>query len=412
MDRVAARFGRHEPRRHAAALMLGLVSALDRKNCWTIAEHRGQSTPDGLQHLLSRAVWDADAVRDDLRRYVVDHFGDRGAVLVVDETGDLKKDTQTVGVQRQYTGTAGRIENSQVAVILAYAAPRGHALVDRALYLPRSWVNDPERCAAAGVPDGVGFATKPALVTQMITAALTAGVPASWVAGDEVYGADPGLRQGIRAAGLGNVLQVSANRRVLTGAGPIRVDAVARMLPDRAWQTRSAGSGSKGRTALLLGLDRPARRTRRRSWASSSADPPQPHHRRAGLPPLLHTATDVAVSARPGGRAAVADRGILPSRQGTDRPGPTPSPALDVLAALDNPGDARPRLPAVATAAEHRTPPPAGLIEFTVNELRRLFDAIILGARPTGASLLRWSTWRRRHQARARNSHYRRRENQ
>jgi len=149
MDRIGSRFARYEPRRHAAALMLGLVSSLDRKNCWTIAEHRGQSTPDGLQHLLARAVWDADAVRDDLRGYVVDHFGDAGAVLVVDETGDLKKGIHSVGVQRQYPGPAGRNEHSQVAVFRAYAAPRGHALIDRALYLPKSWVADPDRCQAA-----------------------------------------------------------------------------------------------------------------------------------------------------------------------------------------------------------------------------------------------------------------------
>jgi len=200
MDRIGSRFARYEPRRHAGALILGLLSSLDRKNCWTIAEHRGAGSPDGLQHLLARARWDADGARDDLRGYVVDHLGDRGAVLVVDETGDLKKGTQSVAVQRQYTGTAGRIENSQVSVFLAYAAPRGHALIDRALYLPRSWVDDPGRCAAAGVPDGVGFATKPQLATAMITAAVAARVPAAWVAGDEVYGADPQLRAAVRAA--------------------------------------------------------------------------------------------------------------------------------------------------------------------------------------------------------------------
>jgi SRSO17 transposase len=132
--------------------MLGLLSDLDRKNCWSIAEHRGAKTPDALQHLLSRAVWDADLVRDDLRGYVIDHLGDPGAVLVVDETGDLKKGSHSVGVQRQYTGTAGRIENSQVAVYLAYAAPTGHALIDRALYLPQSWTARPDRCADAGIP--------------------------------------------------------------------------------------------------------------------------------------------------------------------------------------------------------------------------------------------------------------------
>ena len=125
IDRIAPRFARYEPLRHAGELMAGMVSGLDRKNCWTIAEHRGAATPDGLQHLLARASWDADAVRDDLCGYVIDALGDRGAILVVDETGDVKKGTATVGVQRQYSGTAGRIENSQVAVYLTYAAPRG-----------------------------------------------------------------------------------------------------------------------------------------------------------------------------------------------------------------------------------------------------------------------------------------------
>lgn len=195
LDRIGGRFCRHEPRRHAAELMLGLLAGdLDRKNCWSIAENGGDRSPDALQHLLSRAVWDADLVRDDLRAYVVDHLGDPGAVLVIDETGDLKKGTHSVGVQRQYTGTAGRTENAQVAVYLVYAAPAGHALIDRALYLPHSWTDDPQRCAAAGVPADTEFATKPALAARQIAAALDAGVPAGWVAGDEVYGADPTLR--------------------------------------------------------------------------------------------------------------------------------------------------------------------------------------------------------------------------
>ncbi len=234
IDRIAPRFARYEPLRHAGGLMLGMLSGLDRKNCWTIAEHRGDLTPDGLQHLLSRAKWDADAVRDDLRGYVIDAFGEPDAVLVVDETGDLKKGTHSVGVQRQYTGTAGRIENAQVAVSLTYAARRGHALIDRALYLPRSWTEDPQR------------ATKPALATAMITRAVHAGVPARWVAGDEVYGADPELRRAVRGHGLGYVLQIAANRRVPTHAGPIRVDELAATAPDTAWQTYSAGAGSKG----------------------------------------------------------------------------------------------------------------------------------------------------------------------
>src|SRR6266508_7006233 len=152
LGRVAGRFARVEPRRHARAFVLGLLADLPRKNCWTLAEHAGLATPDGMQHLLAGAVWDHDGIRDDVRALVVEHLGDPGAVLVVDETGDLKKGTATVGVQRQYTGTAGRVENAQVAVLLVYASDAGHAVIDRELYLPRSWTRDPQRLRAAGVP--------------------------------------------------------------------------------------------------------------------------------------------------------------------------------------------------------------------------------------------------------------------
>ena len=179
LGRVAGRFARVEPRRRARAFVPGLLADLPRKNCWTLAEHVGDASPGGMQHLLARAVWDHDGVRDDLRDYVVEHLGDPGAVLVVDETGDLKKGTATVGVQRQYTGTAGRVENAQVAAYLVYATDAGHAVIDRELYLPRSWTRDPERCRAAGIPAQVGFATKPALATRMLARALDAGVLAA-----------------------------------------------------------------------------------------------------------------------------------------------------------------------------------------------------------------------------------------
>ena len=159
LDTIESRFARYEPLRHATGLIRGMLAPLERKNCWTIAEARGHSGPERLQHLLSRAKWDADGVRDDLRGYVSGAFGDEQAVLVVDESGDLKKGVDSVGVQRQYTGTAGRIENAQVAVYLTYAAPRGHALIDRALYVPKSWAGDAERRARAGVPEQVQFAT-------------------------------------------------------------------------------------------------------------------------------------------------------------------------------------------------------------------------------------------------------------
>ena len=243
---VAGRFGRVELRRRASAFVVGLLADLPRKNCWTIAEHAGDASPDGMQHLLGRAVWDHDALRDDVRTDVVDRLGDVEAVLVVDETGDLKKGTTTVGVQRQYTGTAGRVENAQVAVYLVYAAPAGHALIDRELYVPRSWTADRDRCRAAGIPDQVAFATKPALATTMILRALDAGVPAGWVAGDEVYGANPYLRTALEARQVGYVLAVACDHTVGAGGDAYRADVLAAQVPKRAWQCVSAGRGAKG----------------------------------------------------------------------------------------------------------------------------------------------------------------------
>ncbi|MFU8855233.1 IS701 family transposase, partial [Micromonospora sp. SL1-18] len=244
----AGRFGRVEPRRAAAAFVTGLLADLEVKTCWQLAEQAGHARPDAMQRLLYRAVWDADAVRDDLRQLIADRFGAPDAVLVVDETGDLKKGTHTVGVQRQYTGTAGRIENSQVGVFLGYAGSDGHTLIDRRVYLPASWTDDRQRCQAAGVPDEIEFATKPDLAADMITAALDAGVPAGWAAADEAYGNSAAFRAGLREHGLGYVLAVSCSHLIPIDGGKTRVraDRVAAELPDSAWQRRSAGAGSKG----------------------------------------------------------------------------------------------------------------------------------------------------------------------
>ncbi len=414
VDRIAPRFARYEPLRHASALMLGMVSGLDRKNCWTIAEHRGGATPDGLQHLLARAKWDADAVRDDLRDYVVDAFGDPDAILVVDETGDIKKGVHSVGVQRQYTGTAGRIENSQVAVFLTYAAPRGHALIDRALYLPRSWAEDPRRCTNAGIPSSQrSFATKPALATALITRAVAAEVPASWVAGDEVYGADPRLRAAIRGHGLGYVLAVSANRRVPTPAGPIRVDRLPAHLPKRAWQKHSAGAGSHGHRyyawawIALLSEDETDTGEHylliRRNDATGELAYLRCYSPR---PTTLHTLVKVAGQRWRIEESFQAAKGLTGIDQHQVRRW-TSWHRWTTLAMLAQ------AFLAVATATERDTQPaPTGLITLTVNEFRRLFDALLLVTKHTLTSLLAWSRWRRQHQHRARLSHYRRREQQ
>lgn len=222
MSRIAGRFTRVESRRRARKSVLGLLSDLPRKNYRTIAEWAGDRTPDGMQHLLGRAKWDADQVRDDVRAYVVEHLHDDEAVLVVDETGDVKKGTDTVGAQRQYTGTAGGIENAQVAVHLVYAGRRGHAAVDRELYVARSWTSDPDRCRAAGLGDKTEFATKPELAARMVTRFLDAGHRPAWVAGDEVYDGNPRLRAALEERGTGYVLAVACSHEVTTGAGKLR----------------------------------------------------------------------------------------------------------------------------------------------------------------------------------------------
>jgi SRSO17 transposase len=240
--RIAPRFGRVEPRRRARAYLKGLLAPVERKNGWQLAEAAGDRTPDGVQDFLARMRWDADAVRDDLRAYVVEHLGDADGVLVLDETGFVKKGTKSVGVQRQYSGTAGRIENCQIGVFLGYASKAGHALIDRALYLPEGWANDPARRAQAGVPDGVAFATKPKLGRLMLERALDAGVPCAWVAGDSVYGADHALRRFIERRGRGYVLAVTSGQRL----GFARVGDLAAEVPPDGWHRLSAGNGAKG----------------------------------------------------------------------------------------------------------------------------------------------------------------------
>ena len=248
--RIAARFARPEPRRRVLAFLRGLLSPVERKNGWQLAEQAGESTPDGVQRLLSTAEWDADAVRDDLRAYVVEHLGDPAAVLVVDETGFLKKGEKSVGVQRQYSGTAGRIENCQLGVFLAYAGPDGRAFLDRELYLPQGWTEDAARRAEAGVPAETAFRTKPQLAKAMLDRALSAGVPAAWATGDEIYGGDRRLRLWLEEHDVPHVLAVKRTEPLVatTARGFAQVPAadLVAALPATAWATLSAGDGAKG----------------------------------------------------------------------------------------------------------------------------------------------------------------------
>jgi SRSO17 transposase len=249
-ERIGPRFARSEQRQRVRRYVDGLLSPVERKNGWQLAEHAGEARPYGMQRLLVGAKWDADAVRDDLRAYVLEHLCDPRAVLVIDETGFLKQGTKSVGVKRQYSGTAGRIENCQIGVFLAYAAPVGHVLLDRELYLPREWADDAKRRREAGVPEEVMFATKPQLARQMLERALAAGVPAAWVTGDSIYGGDRRLRVWLEQQGQPFVLAVTSAEplfAVLDGRwGEPRADVIAEHVPADQWQRLSAGAGTKG----------------------------------------------------------------------------------------------------------------------------------------------------------------------
>ncbi len=243
---VADRFPRVEPRLQARAYVRGLLAPLASKNSWTLAEAAGNKTPDKMQRLLNRASWDDGGVRDDVRGYVARHLGDASGVLIVDETGFIKKGTRSAGVQRQYSGTAGRVENCQLGVFLAYASPKGRALVDRELYLPKSWMEDRDRCREAGVPDDVQFSSKPELARLMLGRALDAGVPAAWVTADEAYGKDGGFRAWLEQRRAAYVVAVPKSQAVSGDAGKSRADALTADAPAQAWKRRSCGNGSKG----------------------------------------------------------------------------------------------------------------------------------------------------------------------
>ena len=410
--RIAGRFKRVEPRRGARAWLLGILSDVDTRSCWQVAEQAGHASPHRMQSLLAEAVWDADAVRDDLRRYVVDELGDPEGVLIADDSGDLKSGEHTVGTQRQYTGTAGRIENAQVATYLAYATTKGRALIDRELYLPKSWTSNRQRCRAAGVPDPVEFATKVTHARRMLARALDTGVPAKWVTADEFYGNERGLRRDLQARAVGYVLAVAKNHRVTLPDGCLaNAEHVAHKLPRRSWNRLSAGKGAKGE--------------RDHDWAWVRITPPideaTGHHwllvrrrirdgelafYRCWSPTTVSLATLVRVA---GTRWCVEEC----FRAGKDEVGLdqhqvrkwTSWYRYTTLAMFAH------AILAVIAAREHahRRESDQGLIVLTVNEIRHLFAKLITNTVRSVTYWLHWSAWRRRHQQRALTSHYRRR---
>jgi SRSO17 transposase len=270
-SRFASLFGRSESRQQSAKYLQGLLSSVERKNSWQLAEAMGDVSPDATQRLLYSAKWDAEAARDRLQAFVIESFGDPEGIGVVDETGFLKKGTKSAGVQRQYSGTAGKTENCQIGVFLTYATAQAHTFLDRRLYLPEEWCDDPTRRAEAKIPDEVSFESKPAQAIKMLKHAWAMGVPMKWVTGDEVYGDSPQLREAIAEQGRWYVLAVRTNltvwlerpetavpewkgtgrkpihERVLDEANkPMSIVAVVASWPENQWQRLEVAEGEKG----------------------------------------------------------------------------------------------------------------------------------------------------------------------
>jgi SRSO17 transposase len=420
LGRIAGVFVRSEPRRTARAFVTGLLSTVERKTCWSLAEAAGDRCPAAMQRLLRTACWDEGRVTGLVRGWLADRLGDPGGVLIADETGFVKKGTHSVGVQRQYSGTAGRVENCQIGVFLAYTGARGRALVDRRLYLPEdSWCNDPDRRAAAGVPPEIRFATKPTLALEMIHDAVDAGLPVGWIAADEVYGADPGLRAGLEERGLGYVLAVGCNRRVAINDGRtrVRVDALPAMIPPGHWQRYSAGVGAKGPRdydwAWIRISTHPADADPHR-WLLIRRNPTTAELAFylcwSPAPTSLATLVQVA-----GARWAVEECfQAAKTHVGLDHyqvRGWTGWHRFTALAIL--------ALGILAVCASGNPPPPTNdptgyartsqPIALTLAEIRRLINHLIPTPIHDLAHHLHWSTWRRHHQARARQAHYQRR---
>ncbi|WP_432060175.1 IS701 family transposase [Streptomyces sp. S1] len=364
------------------------------------------ATPDGMWHLLGRARWDADQVRDDVREYVLEHLRDEDAVLVVDETGDVRKGIHTVGVQLQYTGTAGRIENAQVAVCLVYAGSRGHAAVDRELCIPRSWTSDPARCRVAGLNEDTVFATEPEPAARMTVRFLAAGHRVGWATGDEVYGGNPKLRSALEERQAGYVLAVACSAEATTAVGKFRADALAAKVPRRAWRKLPAGAGAKGHrfydwAVIDLAGARPGSHRlliRRNRTTGERA------YYRCFSPALAPLATLVRVA---GSRRRVEEtfqsgQGLAGLDEHQVRRYTSWSRRV-TLAMLAH------AFLAVVRADEHaRHPAPDELIPLTCDEIQRLFTALVVQPVHGAAHRLARSTWRRRHQARARTGHYHR----
>lgn len=376
-----------------------MLSGLERKTSWSLAEHAGEATPDGMQRLFTTARWDHGGVRDDLRGYIAAALGSPDGVLIGDDTGFEKGGSASAGVQRQYTGTAGKITNCQLGVFLAYASPKGRALVDRELYLPRSWTGDSQRLAAAGVPEGTGFRTKPQLLQLMIGRAVAAGIPFGWVTADEAYGDNGPLRGYLEEQGIAYVLAVACAHVLATPAGRHRADALAAKLPKRAWQRLSCGDGAKGerrydwalvasaRPEISLLIRRSISRPSELAFYLCHTPDPAPLSR---LVTVAGTRWAVEECFQAAKNEAGMDHYQVRRYEGWYRYVTLAMLALAFLAVTRG-----------ALAGED------AVLASSANEIRRMFS-VLCGPLPDEQHARRWSRWRHRHQETARRCHYQR----
>jgi SRSO17 transposase len=419
-QRLGPLFVRPEPRRQAGLYLEALLSGAQRKNGWQLAEQIGDARPWRTQRVLSHVHWDQDAARDIGRDYVIEHLGSPDGVLVVDETGFLKKGTHAAGVAPQYSGTAGRVENCQIGVFLAYASRKGHALIDRALYLPEAWCADAARPDEVAIPDETVFATKPALAQQMIIRALDAGVPCAWVLGDEVYGSDHKLRAALEQREQAFVLTVRSNEKLwavrVNKTGWYTAAELAAARPASAWQCHSAGAGTKGERFYDWARLRLARRP----------GPVQPHWqhwlliRRNRTDPddvtysvvFAPVNTSLATLARVAGmrwtveecfevakQAVGLDDYEVRSWQGWYRHITLAMLALAFLVAMRVKLNASP--PSTGNGAPSRP-----MVDLSVCEIRHLISRLLLVVGLALEPIFAWSVWRRMHQAIARLCHW------
>jgi len=427
-QRIAPRFKRAEPRKRVLAYLKGLISPLQRKNGWQLAEQASEATPDGMQRLLNKAVWEADEVRDDLQHYIVEYLGHPNATVVLDETGFLKKGEHSVGVKRQYSGTAGRVENSQIGVFLAYASPqRGRTLLDRELYLPKEWAEDPTRREAAGIPKDRQFATKPELARQMIERAVATALPFKWITGDEVYGGDRKLRRYLEEHDHFFALAVAVNEPLWydlkdgRGPGQVKAEQIVKSLPAQGWQRLSCGEGTKGpriydwAIAPLFRLDWPGRG----HWLlarRSLAKPEELAYYVVFGPETTELGELVEVV---GQRWQIEESfEIAKGEFGLDHyevrswKGWYRHITLVMLAqaylTVTRLEASRQEMEKSENSIEAESVAVA-LLPLSVPEVRGLIWELVWREPPSLWQILKWSWWRRRHQARAKRCHYKRR---